>query len=91
MLEDIAHMVPMLIVAGLLTGWIAEAVSRAGGYGFTGDMVLGLAGSMIVGATAWIVLAGGVGMAAMLLIGGGGAAIAIVAQRSLWRSLRPGT
>jgi uncharacterized membrane protein YeaQ/YmgE (transglycosylase-associated protein family) len=91
MLEDIAHMGPMLIVAGLLTGWIAETVSRAGGYGFTGDVALGLAGSVLVGGTAWIVLAGGVGMAAMLLIGGAGAALAILAQRSFWRSLRPGT
>jgi len=47
MLEDIAHVGPMLIVAGPLTRWIAEAVSRE--------------------------------------------AMAIVAQRSLWRSLRPRT
>lgn len=91
MLEDIAHMGPMLILAGLVAGWIAEAVSRTGGYGFTRDMALGLTGSVIGGVTVWIALSGGVGMATMFLIGGGGAAIVIVAQRSFWRSLRLGT
>jgi hypothetical protein len=47
MTEHIAQMGPMLILAGLVAGWIAEAVSRAGGYGFTTDMVIGLVGSVV--------------------------------------------
>ena len=30
MIEHVAHMGPMLILAGLAAGWIAETVARAG-------------------------------------------------------------
>ena len=90
-LEDIAHMVPMLILAGLLAGWMAEAISRAGGYGLRPDMVLGLVGSLAGGAAGWVLASSQAGMLGMFLIGGAGAALAIVAQRGLWRSLRLGT
>jgi hypothetical protein len=33
MTEHIAQMGPMLILAGLAAGWMAETVLRAGGYG----------------------------------------------------------
>lgn len=91
MLEHIMQMGPMLVLAGLMAGWVAEAASRAGGYGFILDMVLGLIGSVIVGATIWVAISSEAGMLAMFLIGCGGAAFAIVAQRSLWRSARLGT
>jgi uncharacterized membrane protein YeaQ/YmgE (transglycosylase-associated protein family) len=91
MSEDIAHMGPMLILAGLVSGWIAEAVSRAGGYGLKSDMAVGLMGSVVGGTLIWIVVASDAGMPGMFLIGCAGAALAIVAQRSLWRSTRPGT
>jgi uncharacterized membrane protein YeaQ/YmgE (transglycosylase-associated protein family) len=81
----------MLILAGLMAGWVAEAVSRADGYGLILDMVLGLIGSVVVGATVWAVISSDAGMPAMFLIGCGGAALAIVAQRRCWRSARPGT
>jgi uncharacterized membrane protein YeaQ/YmgE (transglycosylase-associated protein family) len=91
MSEHIAQMGPMLILAGLMAGWVAEAVSRADGYGLILDMVLGLIGSVVVGATVWAVISSDAGMPAMFLIGCGGAALAIVAQRRCWRSARPGT
>jgi uncharacterized membrane protein YeaQ/YmgE (transglycosylase-associated protein family) len=91
MFEHIAHMGPMLILAGLMAGWVAEAVSRADGYGLILDMVLGLIGSAVVGSTVWVVISGEAGMLAMFLIGGGGAALAIAAQRRCWRSARLGT
>jgi uncharacterized membrane protein YeaQ/YmgE (transglycosylase-associated protein family) len=91
MSEHIAHMGPMLILAGLMAGWVAEAVSRADGYGLILDMVLGLIGSVIVGSTVWVLISGDAGMLGMLLIGGAGAALAIVAQRRCWRSARLGT
>jgi hypothetical protein len=34
MLEHIVQMGPMLVLAGLIAGWVAEAASRAGGYRF---------------------------------------------------------
>ena len=91
MFEHVAHMGSMLILAGLMAGWVAEAVSRADGYGLILDMVLGLIGSVVVGATVWAVISSDAGMPAMFLIGCGGAALAIVAQRRCWRSARPGT
>jgi uncharacterized membrane protein YeaQ/YmgE (transglycosylase-associated protein family) len=91
MLEDIVRMGPMLILAGLMAGWMAEAVSRARGYGFIPDLGLGLFGSVVLGAAVWVVVSGGAGMVVMFLVGSAGAALAIVAQRTLWRSTRLGT
>jgi uncharacterized membrane protein YeaQ/YmgE (transglycosylase-associated protein family) len=86
MFEHIVQMGPMLVLAGLIAGWLAEAASRAGGYGFVFDMLLGLIGSVVGGAIVWGLTSGDIGMLAMLLIGCGGAALAIAAQRGLWRS-----
>lgn len=91
MAENIAHMAPMLLLAGLMAGWMAEVVSRAGGYGLIPDLGLGLIGSVLVGVTTWVAISAQAGMVTMFLIGGGGAALAITAQRSFWRSVRPGT
>ena len=90
MLEHIAQMGPILVLAGLMAGWTAEAVSRAGGYGLVSDMVLGLIGSVLVRGIASVV-SREAGMLGMFVIGGAGAALAVVAQRSLWHSIRLGT
>jgi uncharacterized membrane protein YeaQ/YmgE (transglycosylase-associated protein family) len=91
MAEHVAQMGPMLILAGLVAGWMAEAVSRARGYGLIPDMVLGVVGSVAGGAIVWLAISSESGMATMFLIGCGAAAIMIIAQRSFWRSLRLGT
>ena len=86
MFEHIMQLGPMLVLAGLIAGWVSQAASRAGGYGFVLDMVLGLVGSVIGGMIAWSLFSSDIGMLAMLLIGCGGAAITIAAQRRLWRA-----
>jgi uncharacterized membrane protein YeaQ/YmgE (transglycosylase-associated protein family) len=91
MAEYIAQMGPMLILAGLATGWMAEVLSRAGGYGLIPDLIVGLVGGVVGGATLWVLVSTEVGMLAMFVVGCVGAAVAIVAQRHLWRSLRLGT
>jgi uncharacterized membrane protein YeaQ/YmgE (transglycosylase-associated protein family) len=91
MAEHVAQMAPMLILAGLAAGWMAEAVSRARGYGLIPDMALGLVGSVAGGAIVWFVISGGAGMVTMFLIGCAAAVLMIIAQRSLWRSARLGT
>jgi uncharacterized membrane protein YeaQ/YmgE (transglycosylase-associated protein family) len=91
MTEHIAQMGPMLILAGIATGWLAEALSRAGGYGLIIDMTVGLVGSVLGGTMVWGLVSTDAGMLGMFLIGCAGAALAIVAQRGLWRSLRLGT
>ena len=90
MLEHIARMGPTLVVAGLLAGWMAEAVSRARGYGLIPDMMVGLVGSVVAGAGVRA-LDPGAGMLATFAMGCVGAALAIVVQRALWRSTRLGT
>ena len=91
MFEHIIQIGPMLVLAGLIAGWVAEAASRAGGYGFSLDMVVGLVGSVVAGAIVWALTSSNMGMLAMLLIGCGGAALAIAAQRGLRRSALLGT
>ena len=86
MSEHIVQMGPMLVLSGLIAGWVAEAASRAGGYGFVFDLVLGCIGSVVGGAIVWALISSDLGMPAMLLIGCVGAALTIAAQRRLWRS-----
>jgi uncharacterized membrane protein YeaQ/YmgE (transglycosylase-associated protein family) len=88
MFEHIMQMGPMLVLAGLIAGWVAEAALRARGYGFVIDMFLGFIGSVVGGAIVWVLTPSGIGMMAMLLIGCGSAALAIAAQRGLFRSAR---
>jgi uncharacterized membrane protein YeaQ/YmgE (transglycosylase-associated protein family) len=85
--ETVVQLVPMLILGGLIAGWLAEMGWRAGGYGFIPDMVLGLAGSLLAGAFVWLVIWRDAGMTAMLLVGCAGATLAIFAQRGVWRSV----
>ena len=87
MWDHVIQMGPMLILAGLVAGVVAETAWWPGGYGLLIDMIVGSVGSLIVGGALWTVLGPGPGgMLAMFLIGTLGGAIAIVAQRSLWRS-----
>ena len=90
MSEHIVQMGPMLVLAGLVAGWMAEAVSRAGGYGFIPDIALGLIGSVVGGAIVSLGITSEAWMAAMFAIGCVGGALMIVAQRSFWRSARLG-
>jgi len=86
--EPLVQMLPMLLLGGLIIGWMAEATSRAGGYGLVPDMMVGLAGGTLAGAGVWTAVSHNGGMVTMLLIGCAGAALAIVGQRALWRSAR---
>jgi uncharacterized membrane protein YeaQ/YmgE (transglycosylase-associated protein family) len=88
MADTIVQMTPMLVLGGLIAAWLAEAVSRAWGYGLISDMILGLAGSLIMGAFVWLLLWRDAGMTTTLLVGCTGAALAIFAQRRVWPSTR---
>jgi uncharacterized membrane protein YeaQ/YmgE (transglycosylase-associated protein family) len=91
MSEILVQTLPMLILGGLIAASLAEAIARAGGYGFIPDALLGLSGSMIAGAALWGLTSRDPAMTTMLLAGCAGAALAIVAQRGLWRSTRLAT
>jgi len=85
-MEGLVQMGPMLLLAGGIAGWLAEAKSRAGGYGLITDMVVGVAGSLAGGAIAWTMIATSAGMLGMALIGLAAASLAIAGQRVMWRS-----
>jgi len=86
MMEYLTQMGPMLLVGALAVGFLAEATWRPGGFGLLGDLMTGLAGSLVVGAIAWLVTSVPPGMIAMVVIGCIGGALAIIGQRTLWRA-----
>ena len=89
-LEDVAQMGPMLVLAGLTVGWAAEALRRAGEPGLFGDLLVALVGSLVGGSVVWASTSTLPGMVAMFGIGSGGAALMIIVQRALWTSRRFG-
>jgi uncharacterized membrane protein YeaQ/YmgE (transglycosylase-associated protein family) len=76
-------MVAMWVLMGLLAGLLAGFVTKAGGYGRKGDIVLGLVGSLGAGGLLWTV---GVSqeLVAVAVVAFVGAATSIVFQRALW-------
>ena len=78
----------MLIVVGVLAGWLAGRLMEDGGYGLRGDIFLGVAGSAVATLVFWALgmspEAGVIMLAGIAFIG---AAIPIVAQRKIWPTL----
>ena len=82
--EQIVQMVPMLVLAGLGTGWLAETFLSRRGYGLTVDMGLGV-GAALFGGGAF--LAGSGAPTGMFVTFGIGLVLAItgvLAQRLWW-------
>ena len=81
-------MFPIVVLRGVLAGWLAGFVMERGGHGLKWDIVLGLAGSAV---GSWIFWALGVSPGAGLALVAGvafvGAAIPIVAQRKIWPTI----
>jgi uncharacterized membrane protein YeaQ/YmgE (transglycosylase-associated protein family) len=79
---------PMLVLAGIACGWMAESFSPTGGFGLRGDMAVGFAGSVALAVALhglnWF---SGAGLFVTFLIGVTGAAAVLVGQRALWRTL----
>lgn len=84
--EYAIQMGPMLVLAALMTGLVSESVWRFGSFGVITDMLVALAGALLVGATVWLFISSQFGMVAMVAVGCLGGALAIVTQRTLWRS-----
>jgi hypothetical protein len=85
-LENVAQLGPMLVLAGLVVGWVSEAARHSGGRGFLADLGIALVGSIIGGVIVWSSISTALGMLAMFGIGCGGGAQAIIVQRTVWPS-----
>ena len=66
-------------------GWLAPFVIKSEGYVLTGDLILGIVGSIV---ESWLLSAlglwPGAGEVALVIVAFMGAGIGIVAQRKLW-------
>jgi uncharacterized membrane protein YeaQ/YmgE (transglycosylase-associated protein family) len=76
-------MLAVWALMGLLAGWLAGFVTKAGGYGRRGDIVLGLVGSLGAGGFLWA-LGASQELVAVAVVAFVGAAILIVLQRTVW-------
>ena len=75
----------MWVVVGLVAGWLAGFVMKGGGYGLTGDMLLGLVGSIVGSWIFWALgFSAGAGLFALAVVAFLGAAAVIGAQRQFW-------
>jgi uncharacterized membrane protein YeaQ/YmgE (transglycosylase-associated protein family) len=73
----------MCVLMGLLAGWLAGSVTKSGGYGRRGDVVLGLVGSLGAGGFLWT-FGAAQELALLTVVAFVGAAILIVLQRTVW-------
>ena len=82
-------MFPIMVLGGVLMGWLAGFVMERGGYGLKWDIVLGLTGSAMVSWIFWALGASpGAGLAVLAVVAFVGAALPIVAQRQFWPKTR---
>ena len=80
------HGVLVVVLVGLVAGWLAQLVMKGGGYGLMGDVVLGIGGSFV---GAWLFHVLGIGPASgwFAMVAGAfvGAVALIYAQRLLFQ------
>jgi uncharacterized membrane protein YeaQ/YmgE (transglycosylase-associated protein family) len=80
-------MFTMWVLVGLVAGWLASFVMKSGGRGLTGDLILGLVGSLLGSWLFWSLgVSPGAGLFALVVVAFIGAAIAIVIQRQFWHA-----
>lgn len=77
--------IAIVVLVGVLAGWLAGFVMKDGGYGLGGDIALGVVGGVVAGSVAKMV-----GMAPdgtrLAMVGAAllGAVVLIFAQRTFW-------
>jgi len=82
-----AHGILAWIVIGTIAGWLAGKVIKGGGYGFVGDIVVGIVGAIIGGLlTGALGISIGSGLIASIIIAAIGAVILVYALRMLKRA-----
>jgi uncharacterized membrane protein YeaQ/YmgE (transglycosylase-associated protein family) len=82
-----AHGILAWIVIGTIAGWLAGKVIKGGGYGFVGDIVVGIVGAIIGGLlTGALGISIGSGLIASIIIAAIGAVILVYALRMVKRA-----
>jgi uncharacterized membrane protein YeaQ/YmgE (transglycosylase-associated protein family) len=82
------EMIAMWVLAGALAGLLAGFLMKRGGGGLTGDILLGLVGSMVGSWIFWVLgLSAEAGLVAMAGVAFVGAAILIAVQRRFWPAI----
>lgn len=82
-----SDLIVVAVVVGLLAGWLADVAMKGGGYGLSGDLLLGVGGSLVGGLIfRTLGFAPNGGWMAMVGVAFVGALLLIYAQRMLWRT-----
>lgn len=78
----------VMVLMGVLAGWLARYLMERGGFGLRWDVILGLAGSAVGGWLLWVAGAHfAAGLAAVAVVAFVGAALAIVTQRRIYPAI----
>jgi uncharacterized membrane protein YeaQ/YmgE (transglycosylase-associated protein family) len=80
----------VMVLMGVLAGWLARYLMERGGFGLRWDVILGLAGSAVGSWLLWVAgapFAFAAGLAAVAVVAFVGAALAIVAQRRIYPAI----
>jgi uncharacterized membrane protein YeaQ/YmgE (transglycosylase-associated protein family) len=81
----------VMVLMGVLAGWLAGYLMERGGFGLRWDVILGLAGSAVGSWLLWVAgaafAAGLAALAVVAFVAFFGAALAIVAQRRIYPAI----
>ena len=75
----------VLLLIGLIAGWLAGVVMRGGGYGIVGDMIIGILGSLVGGFLFSLLGLGASGFLGSIIVAFVGAVVLIFIMRRLVR------
>jgi len=78
------------LIVGLIAGWLAGLVMRGGGYGFVGDIIVGIVGAFIGGLVFGVLMPGSsAGLLGSIVVAFIGAVILISILRAVAGSRMP--
>ena len=75
----------VLLLIGLIAGWLAGVVMRGGGYGIVGDIIIGILGSLVGGFLFSLLGLGASGFLGSIIVAFVGAVVLIFIMRRLVR------
>lgn len=76
----------ILLLIGLIAGWLAGVVMKGGGYGIVGDIIVGILGSLVGGFLFGLLGLGASGFLGSIIVAFVGAVVLIFLMRTLTRA-----